>query len=717
MPNPATEASPSVELSERVKSWLKDNAQAMSHDLNDRSEWVDWMDYFERRRFCQEFRNPEWPWPGSADIVMPLIDKTIKKSTPRFYQTLLHERPMSALAMDRDSQKNSPNVEMMLQYLIRDPSTKYLRETAYHLDDLNTMGFAFYKTYWAYERRPSAMYLRRDKLPQRLQSLVVVKNEAEANVLAMQAAASGQQAAVMTKKEFKQNADLVRQTISGAFDLTDSPIDRKAVEKIMGWFGDGAEKPMTVKVTSTLINQPAAVAPSPYDVIFPQDTTDIQEAERIMHRMTLGRNQLVRVAMNNGWDMKVLEEILKEEDRDEQSATGAHRGMAEDMREQSERDRFHLSDDSTDSQTFFEVHTWLSRKQYGPQEKVSYIVHRRHLDRPLKIKVNSSPSGRFPFHVSRLESHSRRIMGSRGLPQLLNDIDAEITMVHRARLNRAQISTSPSFAYRPGSGFNPDMVNWMPGAFYPFQRPGQDVVPLATPPMDNFELQEEQFLRTWAEELAGSTDFGLTNPLSQTRDARTAKEIGAITDSAALSSIIAGSDFAQTQEEVADEWFDAWHTFGPNQIWVARTSAAPMMMTKADLAGNFRFNMASNITEGGPQARAQQALSRFATLLQVGQAAGVKYELDLGEALRDWLEKEDPRFVARVMRERTPQEIQQIVQKQQRDQELARKALTNQKMSMDDLAEATQLLKKDAPFKQLQSIDMASTLEGVAKQQ
>ena len=31
--------------------------------------------------------------------------------------------------------------------------------------------------------------------------------------------------------------------------------------------------------------------------------------------------------------------------------------MAEDMREQSERDRFHLSDDSTDSQTFFEVHT------------------------------------------------------------------------------------------------------------------------------------------------------------------------------------------------------------------------------------------------------------------------------------------------------------------------------------------------------------------------
>ena len=356
--------------------------------------------------------------------------------------------------------------------------------------------------------------------------------------------------------------------------------------------------------------------------------------------------------------------------------------MAEDMREQSERDRFHLSDDSTDSQTFFEVHTWLSRKQYGPQEKVSYIVHRRHLDRPLKIKVNSSPSGRFPFHVSRLESHSRRIMGS-----------------------------------RPGSGFNPDMVNWMPGAFYPFQRPGQDVVPLATPPMDNFELQEEQFLRTWAEELAGSTDFGLTNPLSQTRDARTAKEIGAITDSAALSSIIAGSDFAQTQEEVADEWFDAWHTFGPNQICVARTSAAPMMMTKADLAGNFRFNMASNITEGGPQARAQQALARFATLLQVGQAAGVKYELDLGEALRDWLEKEDPRFVARVMRERTPQEIQQIVQKQQRDQELARKALTNQKMSMDDLAEATQLLKKDAPFKQLQSIDMASTLEGVAKQQ
>jgi hypothetical protein len=448
------------------------------------------------------------------------------------------------------------------------------------------------------------------------------------------------------------------------------------------------------------------VAVSPYDCIFPQNTTDIQEAERVTHRIRMGTNEMVRHAHQSGWNMKLLKEIVN--NRSQRQNSNTHN--VDEQHIQSERDRNHLSGIAEhDEHTLYEIYTWMSDVEFGPQKKISYIVHKDRIKEPLMIRAWARDSGRFPWHISKMETSSRRIMGSRGLPEMLNDIDAEVTLNHRAKHNRAQVSTSPSFAYRPGSGFNPENVRWIPGGMYPTSRPGQDVVPLAVPPMDSYEDREEATLRTWAEEYTGSSDFGLANPLSSLTEARTAREISAIESSSSMGAIIAGSSFGQVIEEVCDEWFDMYHSFGPEELWIARTASEPMLLSKADLRGNYSFSMSSAVNSGGVEGKAQKALQRLLFSLegQIHNQIGDKYELDIGEVIRDWLERSDPRFAARVLRERTPEEIKARQEERQRVQELQTKALTNQEMSPEELEEALKTMKKDAPHGGAQQIDLS----------
>lgn len=715
--NPATEGAPKISLTTRVKDYLKGMGRAIEEDVTARQEWVEWHDYLERRRFCQEFRNPSWPWPGSSDIVMPLIDKTLKKATPRFFQTILGSRPIEALATRADDQKNSHNVEMLLGYFLHSQKTRARQQIAYHIDDFNQHGWAPLKSTYVYRRRLQPIHLRRDLLPGQLKRLMPVKDEAEAEMISLQAQQMGAQMAVLTTKEFKEREDSIRQMIADAYDLDLSQaMERKSVGKIFDWFLSGGKESMSVMGSATECNMPGAVAVSPYDCIFPQNTTDIQDAERIAHRMRIGRSHALRLARDNDWDMGALTEILKTSDKAWQADRSSNEHRVDEIQQQSERSRHHLNTIADHHElVFYEVYGWMSEEEFGQQKRISYIVHEDHLDKPVKIRVWNRASGRFPWHITKLESTSRRIMGSRGLPEQLNDIDAEVTLNHRNKQNRAQILTSPSFAYRPGSGFNPESVRWVPGGFYPTARPGQDVMPLPVPPMDSYEDREESILRTWAEEYAGAADFGLANPLSNLTEARTAKEISAITQSAAMTSLVAGSDFGQTLEEIADEWMDMFHAFGPEEIWVSKANSQPIRLMKKDLTGDFAFSMAATITSGGPEARAARSLQRLSTILsgQLAQQMGIKYELDVGEAIRDWLETDDPRFAFRVLRERTPQEIQQIQQQQQQAEEAQRKMHLNEEMSLQEVAEALPAIEKKAPHGRNQRINLGKTIGGM----
>jgi hypothetical protein len=326
------------------------------------------------------------------------------------------------------------------------------------------------------------------------------------------------------------------------------------------------------------------------------------------------------------------------------------------------------------------------------------------------------PSMKWPYHTATFEMNKRRWYSPRGVPEIIDDLESEVTWQHRQKLNRMAIANAPSFLYRQNARINPRNFTFIPGQFYPVPNPQMDVVPLQVPNVQMSEEREEQVLRTWAEERLGSVDLGISSPLSSMTEPRTATEIRTISQRARASLSLRGLLFQRMMQEVYTEYFQMWHAFGPQEVWIRVTGGEqPIKLTKEDLQGQFYFQPTGTIGEQDPLAEAAKAQTRIQVLAQIKQLglSEPQFEINMGEAVRDWLEKEDIRLSKRILRERSPEEIQQIVQEQQRQQQLAQAVEANAPLSLQELQEGVKLTQSKAPNKGAQRVDLAKTLQGL----
>jgi hypothetical protein len=165
--------------------------------------------------------------------------------------------------------------------------------------------------------------------------------------------------------------------------------------------------------------------------------------------------------------------------------------------------------------------------------------------------------------------------------------------------------------------------------------------------------------------------------------------------------------FQKMMGEVYNEFFELWHQYGPQDAYVRVTGGDdPLKITREGMQGNFVFQPTGTIGEQDPALEAQKAQNRLFVLMQIAQngLAEPQYELNLGEAVADYLEKDDIRLSKRIMRRRSPQEVQAIVQEQQRKAQAAENTLINEPQSLEELETGVKELQKQAPNKGAQRI-------------
>lgn len=205
----------------------------------------------------------------------------------------------------------------------------------------------------------------------------------------------------------------------------------------------------------------------------------------------------------------------------------------------------------------------------------------------------------------------------------------------------------------------------------------------------------------------GSPDLGLANPLSSLTEARTAREIQAIEAKADRALSLRGALFQDAMNKVWQSWFDMWHTFGPQEQWVRFTGGQePVRLTKEDLQGEFLFTVNGTIGRGDPQFEAQRSLATMQILAQMAQSGLQidRFEVDVGAAMQDWLEKTDSRLARRVLRERSEEEIKQIQQQRQQRQQLVEAAEANLPLDPQELGIALAEMQKKAPRGKAQQV-------------
>lgn len=660
--NPVNDLSPEIRDTKRGRDFLQELRKAVDEDDGSRQMWSQKLDHYRRRRYCMEFRDPTYPWPGSSSIVMPLIDKKIDELKPQYVNLLTAAKPpVTVLANDKSSLEKCRGVETWFEWLIKYGSPRFVEEFIFCVDDMLEQGFGILKSVWFYETRNSPSFLRASKLPERLRTLIVTQGN-NADELA---ALSG--LPVITKDEFDspQLRPALKAAIREEFDLDeDEPADKDAFRAIFSWLRSGAKGDLKYEHRDTVRNVPGVIAVRPQDLIVPENAPgDVEGCERLTQAMFFNRVQLEQKARDGEWNKEAVEQIIKAK-RSRHSS-----GRRFSLSEVDEALREGVSAAQVQDQyEVFETCCYWSKGEGQPAEKAVVLWAPDATEIPLKFYKYQRPSGLWPFHRADFEHNKNRWHSPRGIPEKVDDLEFELTQQHRYKLNRATIATAPTIFYDPASGFNPSSFHHIPGQCVPVRRP-ESVNVLEWPQLDVIFEREEQILRTWIEEHIGGVDHGLSNPLSQMSEPRTATEISAISGKARQSLALRGLLCQRMLNEVWKEMFDLQIAYGDDKILI-RTSGMqePIQLTKEELQGQYVFQSTGTIGEQDPQLEAQKALMRIQLLTQMKPLMEPTYEVDLGALVMDWLERDDVRVAKRVIRKRSPQEVAMITKEMEAQQ-------------------------------------------------
>ena len=670
---PDLEVEPTIEPdSQRVKDWLSTVVRRVREDQEARASWVQSRAHFFSRRYCLEWRNPTFPWVNSSNVVIPLIDKKIDELKPQYVNIIAASNPpVTAQAAMPEYQRKTKNVELFFEWLVHHGSPQFMEETILAVDDCLETGRGILKTYWKYETRTTPTYLTAARLPERLKRLIVAqRGEEEANRMFIAAGGQGG-AIVITPREFDGLREQISAVVQAEFDLDeDEPRDKKALSDLMAWLRSGAKEPLRFQSRDVVTNVPVIRAINPIDFIVPENATScIEEHERITEVMYFTKQQLMANAIDQKLNTKVLDDMIRKRGSGTEmklAAKGANwQKVLVDIR-QDAREGIISGDD--DLFEIWKISTWMSPSEGAPERKVVVLVPADTVNAPLKIKVHNRPNGKWGISSFCFEHNKRRWYSPRGVPEKLDDIEAEFTAQHRAKLNRMAIVNAPTMKYRPGRHINPNTSKFVPGQMYPTSDPSGDVIPMEFSNMDVSFDNEMQMLQVYAESYLGGQDYSLTGN-STLSEARTATEINAVQSQARASLSMRGLLFKLCYNEIWEEFFNLWHAVGPDQVYVKVTGGdEPIRLTKEELQGKFLLTCTGTIGSSDPVLEAQKAQARIIILAQLKSLLEPRFEVNLGEAVIDWMEKDNIRLMKRVLRERSPEELQQIQQQQQQAQ-------------------------------------------------
>jgi hypothetical protein len=426
-----------------------------------------------------------------------------------------------------------------------------------------------------------------------------------------------------------------------------------------------------VRYLEERINEPYISAVPTYDFIVPFATRGLQDADRCTHRMFMSRDRLREVSRNHNWNKTAVDNVLE----NGQSTRSDHDNDVE----QRKRFREGIGDlthgDSTDSVEVWEIYA----KFYHDDGKVERLVVTCNPKEKEFFRIKQLPfaHGKWPFVQFPFEPNDARFHSSRGIPRKIDDQDKEITVQHRAKLNRMLIANAPTFMYRMGGKINPNTIHWKPGEFIPVISMN-DLQPVQIPNLDMSFEREENILRTWVDGHLGTFDSAIVDQ-GNLSEARSATEIEAITAQARNALTVRGTIFQERIKELHGMNWDVWIHKGPREFEAIIGGVAPKVYTRREIQGDFDIVPVGSIGEYSKTAEAQKARNRFLESLQIpDEVLGIGWELNRGALYQDYLSKEDEKTARIALRQLTPEEIQR------------KQALIEQQNAEDDLTAGMQ---------------------------
>ena len=689
---------------DKLIDFVRETSSSVNNDENDRSEWLLKQKYFWRRRFAKEFRNPKFPWPGSSDIVMPLIDMMIDKTRPMFSSLIYgQQRIVSFRALNSTGVQNARNAETFFNWFLMHRAEDIQRQIDLAIDNFLQYGHCVYKVFWEHRTVNQQVNVQKSQMVDRYKQVSVmdVTPEEADQIVQM----TGGRRVPITRDEFDDLEPNVRMMLRVDYGLDpDDPLDKESEDLIVNMLKTPSQTEVEINRRSVEYSFPKTIAVSPFDIIVPKGTREMNRASRITHRMWYTKEDFEARVRDNIWSEEAAERVL--------AASGSGRATNVDS-----LDALHYTggehyDSSIDANEnlyeVYETYCWYDIDGDGHKEKVVLTYSPTSPGPPLSAVALPFEHGNWPFVKIDSENISDKYYSSRGLPEKLDDLDVEITAQHRAKLNRMMIANSPTFKYKAGSDLQPNQIQWIPGQFLPVINM-TDIEAIQIPQLDLSFDKEEQILRTWAEQYVGGTDFGISGQNSL-QEARTAQEIRAIETNREQIGSAKARAFQTGMKQVWDMMWDLIMQYQRNDIFISVTGKQPIKMSLEEVRGNFDIVPEGAVGFNDPVFKAQKAMARLqllsniAPIIMQNPEDAASFEVSIGEAARNYLEEDDVTVADVIMRRRSPEEKQQILQQAQQRQQLVDDVNQNIPTSPEDLVTYANHIEKKMPHGRAQRV-------------
>lgn len=616
--------------------------EKVKNDISAREQRDEKLLRWYKKRYGIRPATKSFPFPGASNIHIYLTDEKIRKMKPNYINLAFEGDPVVDFQIVGDTPLQvAQNAELLMDWLLKyrmnqAPGLNYFRALSISVDRMLEKGKGFLKVIWDYIEKNETVIINLENIPQEIKTKLADP--------------------LLTEEE------LIQMVI--AFTKLD-PNDGNDVKQIFKVIEQFKKRETIIKYKKRVVvySGPRVMPIDDKDLIVPTFATDIQSCPRITHKIYLTINDL-KVRQKNG-KYENVNKVLENYD----DGTGGRTNTTGDIStstdalESLKRTREgveEMSKNESELVEIWEIYTLYDIDGDGVDEKVVLTLDPVSGE-VLRFIEFPYDHGKWPFIVLDFELNDDRFYSQRGLPELLDHYQTELTVQENAKLDRMTLANSLQFKYRIGT-INPNNVRFIPGQGIPVHRM-DDVQELQIANLDISFDREMDKIRGLAETYIGQPDLDLSAFTSGSKERRTAFEVSEVVNLGKQVFSFDARLFKGSLHNLYDQVFELWIQYGPDEIEIKVTGENSLSkIKKADIIGNFiivpnaEFSILSRTLE---QQRA------FAILQQaIADTSGATNQY---KAWENYLLKVDPRAAKRILNdEETFKKIQEIQQEERK---------------------------------------------------
>jgi hypothetical protein len=676
----ASEGRVRLRRDDAFRDWTKKLGHLTDSDEQYRQQWLVKKTRFYNRRFgrfgksgSQSRSTVTFPWIGAANHNIPLSEIAIDEIAGPLQNIVVGgRRIVQMVPMDPEAKQNAVNGNLAMEDLLRFRMGEYgcpdyARQTAFSVASFLQHGLAYDKAYYGYAVQPVTHRYDKDSAPDALRRIQVVP---DGDIDEPTRAALVQQAGILVigKGEFSQFSRQIEELAVRTFslDLSESE-DREALSDIMAWMKSSRQNDLEFSVTDVVEDGPRIVNVPITDIIVPPGTKRVETASRVTHDMFFSEASFLERALSSGWNADAIDLVLTHGKKGRRSA----RFSENDDLWQALRSRTSTTKTDTDSdeQQIKISQTYVARVTGKRLPERSVITWERDSGAILDASVYEYAHRTWPIIDTWYEYEENDLFSSRGLPEKLEDVEKVTTALSRHELNALSIEATPTFTYRMGSGFQPTKHRWAPGIFIPRNRP-DDVMPL------NFGIKSLAVERPMFQMMSLADRIAGTRQNSAVRDARLFEPptAGDVQERATQFQSALGQRagyFQDGRERIYRQVWALWTQYGPQDFYVHITGEGMEKLSQNDIRGRFRTVPVGAVGNSNPDVMLQRELAMLDIMVKSTPyiSQDVRFVMDIPQKVKDILDLMDPYGSGRVMKVRSPEEQQRLLEMQQAEAE------------------------------------------------